>query len=149
MRIYWSDLFVNGALWFLLPAIFARFLLGLYAGKQRLQESVAEYVPLMRRVLPWLTAVAVIGNGVNAMMNPEDSDPTRLDRRELLYGLAGMIGGVSSGRLARSQSIASGSASQYLFAPGWYISTLPHSVQRRGQRSNGRSRPGTIWSPIR
>ena len=67
VRIYWSDLFVHGALWFLLPAIFARFLLGLYVGKRRLEERVADYVPLMRRALPWLIGVAVIGNGVKLL----------------------------------------------------------------------------------
>jgi uncharacterized protein len=39
-------------------------LLGLYAGQRRLAERVTEYLPLMRRALPWLVAVAIIGNGV-------------------------------------------------------------------------------------
>ena len=64
LSIYWNSLFVHGVLWFLLPQIFARFLLGLYAGKRRLEERVAEYLPRMRRALPWLVGVAVIGNGV-------------------------------------------------------------------------------------
>jgi len=64
VAIYWNTLFVQGALWFLLPTIFARFLLGLYVGQRRLVERVAEFVPLMRRALPWLVGVAVIGNGV-------------------------------------------------------------------------------------
>ena len=57
-------------------------------------------------------------------MNPEDSDPTRLDRRQLLYSLAGVIGGLSSDWTARSRSIATEPASQYLFAPGLvYLNT--------------------------
>jgi uncharacterized protein len=64
VAIYWNTLFVQGALWFALPQIFARFLLGLYVGKRRLEERVAEYLPLMRRALPWLVGAAVIGNGV-------------------------------------------------------------------------------------
>jgi uncharacterized protein len=64
LSIYWNTLFVHGALWFALPQIFARFLLGLYAGKRRLAERVAEYMRLMRRALPWLVGVAVIGNGI-------------------------------------------------------------------------------------
>ena len=38
VAIYWNDLFVQGFLWFGLPQIFARFLLGLYAGKRRLEQ---------------------------------------------------------------------------------------------------------------
>jgi len=58
------------------------------------------------------------------MVNPEDPDPTWVDRRQLLYGLAGVIGGLSSARMAWSQSIPRESASQYLFAPGLvYLNT--------------------------
>jgi uncharacterized protein len=64
VRIYWNDLFVRGVLWFALPAIFARFLLGLYAGKRRLEEQVAQYLPRMRRALPWLAGIGVVGNAV-------------------------------------------------------------------------------------
>ena len=64
VAIYWNDLFIRGLLWFLLPQVFARFLLGLYAGRRRLEEQVAGYVPVMRRALPWLVGIAVIGNGV-------------------------------------------------------------------------------------
>ena len=71
------------------------------------------------------------------MVSPEDADPTRLDRRELLHGLAGIMGGLSSGRVYRLQSIASGSASQYQFTPGLvYLNTAalgptPRSVLER------------------
>jgi uncharacterized protein len=64
VAIYWNTLFVRGFLWFALPQIFARFLLGLYVGKRRLEERVEEYVPLMRRALPSLVGVGIIGNGV-------------------------------------------------------------------------------------
>jgi uncharacterized protein len=65
VRIYWNDLFVRGVLWFALPAIFARFLLGLYAGKRRLEEQVAQYLPRMRRALPWLAGIGVVGWSTN------------------------------------------------------------------------------------
>jgi uncharacterized protein len=64
VAIYWNTLFVQGFLWFALPAIFARFLIGLYVGKREVVEHVAGYVPLMRRAWPWLAAVAIVGNGV-------------------------------------------------------------------------------------
>jgi uncharacterized protein len=64
VAIYWNTLLVSGVLWFALPTIFARFLIGLYVGQKRLVERVADYVPLMRRALPWLVGVAIIGNGV-------------------------------------------------------------------------------------
>jgi selenocysteine lyase/cysteine desulfurase len=57
-------------------------------------------------------------------MKPPDADPTRLDRRQLLYSVAGVIGGLSPDWTARSQSIATEPASQYLFAPGLiYLNT--------------------------
>jgi uncharacterized protein len=64
VAIYWNTLFVQGFLWFLLPTIFARFVIGLYVGKRGFVDRVAEYIPLMRRALPWLVGVAIVGNGV-------------------------------------------------------------------------------------
>ena len=64
VAIYWNTLFVQGLLWFLLPTIFARFLIGLYVGKRGVVDHVAAYIPLMRRALPWLVGVAIVGNGV-------------------------------------------------------------------------------------
>jgi len=64
VAIYWNDLVVRGVLWFALPQIFARFLLGFYVGKRRLMERVPEYLSLMRRALPWLVGAAIVGNGV-------------------------------------------------------------------------------------
>jgi uncharacterized protein len=64
VTIYWNELFVRGFLWLALPQIFARFLFGLYVGRRGVIEGVAEFVPLMRRALPWLVGAAVIGNGV-------------------------------------------------------------------------------------
>ena len=64
MAIYKNELFVRGFIWLALPQIFARFLFGLYVGKRGVVERVAEFVPLMRRGLPWLVGAAVIGNGV-------------------------------------------------------------------------------------
>jgi len=57
-------------------------------------------------------------------MRSEGSNPTRLDRRELLFSLAGVIGGLSPAGIAQSQSITRESASEYLFAPGLvYLNT--------------------------
>ena len=57
-------------------------------------------------------------------MTSEDSNPTRLDRRQLLFSLAGVIGGLSPASIAQSQSITRESASEYLFAPGLvYLNT--------------------------
>jgi uncharacterized protein len=64
VTIYWNELFVRGFLWLALPQIFARFLFGLYLGKRGVVGGVVEFVPLMRRALPWLVGAAVIGNGV-------------------------------------------------------------------------------------
>jgi uncharacterized protein len=64
LTIYRNEMFVRGFLWLALPQIFARFLFGLYVGKRGVVGRVAEFVPLMRRALPWLVGAAVIGNGV-------------------------------------------------------------------------------------
>jgi uncharacterized protein len=53
-----------GILLYLLPQIFGRFLLGLYAGKRGLLVDVRAHAPALRRAAPWLLAVAVLGNGV-------------------------------------------------------------------------------------
>ena len=56
------------------------------------------------------------------MVNSEGSHLVRLDRRELLYGFAGVFGGLSSGCIGQSRSRES--ASEYLFAPGLvYLNT--------------------------
>ncbi len=64
IAIHWNEMVVRGFLWLALPQIFARFLFGLYVGKRGFVERAAEFVPLMRRALPWLVGAAVIGNGV-------------------------------------------------------------------------------------
>jgi uncharacterized protein len=60
---YYRDIVTRGVGLFLLPQVFARFLLGLYVGRRNWAQRTAELVPLLRRVLPWSIAVAVIGNG--------------------------------------------------------------------------------------
>ena len=45
VAIYWNTLFVQGLLWFLLPTIFARFVIGLYVGKRGVLDRVAAYIP--------------------------------------------------------------------------------------------------------
>jgi uncharacterized protein len=53
-----------GILLYLLPQIFGRFLLGLYAGKRGLLVDVRAHAPALRRAAPWLLAVGALGNGV-------------------------------------------------------------------------------------
>ena len=67
VAIYWHDVFVEGVVLFALPLIFARFLLGLYAGKRRLAEHMPEFLLHATRALPWLVGVAVIGNTVGLL----------------------------------------------------------------------------------
>jgi selenocysteine lyase/cysteine desulfurase len=56
------------------------------------------------------------------MVNSEDSHLVRLDRRELLYGFAGVFGGLSSGCIGQARPRES--AREYLFAPGLvYLNT--------------------------
>lgn len=64
VAIYRKDLFVRGFLWFALPQIFARFLLGFYVGRRQLIGRLPDYLPVLRRALPWLAVVAIVGNGV-------------------------------------------------------------------------------------
>jgi uncharacterized protein len=64
VAIHWHEMVVRGFIFLALPQIFARFLFGLYVGKRGIVERVAQFVPLMRRALPWLVGTAVIGNGV-------------------------------------------------------------------------------------
>jgi uncharacterized protein len=63
-RSFYYGEIVSGGVWlFLLPQVFARFLLGLYVGRRNWAQRTAELVPSLRRVLPWSIAIAVIGNG--------------------------------------------------------------------------------------
>ena len=64
VAVYWHDVFIEGVVLFALPLIFARFLLGLYAGKRRLAEHMPEFLPRATRALPWLIGIAMIGNTV-------------------------------------------------------------------------------------
>ena len=60
---YYRDIVTRGVGLFLLPQVFARFLLGLYVGRRNWAQRTSELVPLLRRVLPWFITIAVIGNG--------------------------------------------------------------------------------------
>jgi hypothetical protein len=65
-------------------------------------------------------------------MTSQDSNPARLDRRQLLFSLTGVIGALSRAGIAQSQSMTRESASEYLFAPGLvYLNT----AARRGSYS--------------
>ena len=64
VSLYWNDLIVEGLGIVLMLQIFARFLLGLYAGRRDVLQRIEDYRPVLRRALPWLIAAAVIGNGI-------------------------------------------------------------------------------------
>lgn len=65
---------------FILPNIFAMFLLGLYIGKRGILENVAAYLPLIRKALIIGLVVGVIGNLIYAVgsMYSERAEPTWL-----------------------------------------------------------------------
>ena len=49
----------------LLGEVFGRFLLGLYVGKHRYIYVLEDRLPVLRRALPWLLLVGVLGNGAS------------------------------------------------------------------------------------
>jgi uncharacterized protein len=66
VSIYWNDLFEAGIIVALLGEVFGRFLIGLYVGKRGYIYEIEKWLPVLRRALPWLLLVAVLGNGANA-----------------------------------------------------------------------------------
>ena len=60
----YRDFVGTGLIVFLLPQIFGRFLLGLYAGRRGWLHDVRAVAPALRRALPWLFIVGAIGNGL-------------------------------------------------------------------------------------
>jgi uncharacterized protein len=60
---YYGDIVTRGVWMFLVPQVFARFLLGLYAGRRNWAHRTAELVPWLRRALTPAIAIAIIGNG--------------------------------------------------------------------------------------
>jgi uncharacterized protein len=60
---YYGEIVSRGVWLFMLPQVFARFLLGLYVGRRNWAQRTSELVPPLRRVLPWSIVIAVMGNG--------------------------------------------------------------------------------------
>lgn len=66
VSIYWKDLFGAGIIVALLGEVFGRFLIGLYVGRRGYIYEIENWLPVLRRALPWLLIVGVLGNGVSA-----------------------------------------------------------------------------------
>jgi uncharacterized protein len=64
VAFYYSQIVAAGVWLFLVPQVFARFLLGLYVGRRRWAARTADIVSPLRRVLPWTMVIGVIGNAV-------------------------------------------------------------------------------------
>jgi len=65
ISIYWNDLFGAGIVMVLAGQVFGRFLLGLYVGKREWLHRITAYELQLKRALPWLLVVGVIGNGAS------------------------------------------------------------------------------------
>ena len=65
VSIYWRDLFPTGLIAALLGQALGRFLLGLYVGKRGYVQQIDRYVTAIRRAMPWLLLMGVVGNGVS------------------------------------------------------------------------------------
>ena len=61
---FYQQIVVHGIGLFLLPQVFARFLLGLYVGRRQWAHRTAELVPSLRRLLPWSGVLAVAGTSL-------------------------------------------------------------------------------------
>jgi uncharacterized protein len=76
---YYRDIVGRGVGLFLLPQVFARFILGLYVGRRNWARRTTELRPTLRRLLPWAIGVGVVGNGTGMVIEP-------LQDRNLLGG---------------------------------------------------------------
>jgi uncharacterized protein len=65
---YYRDIVAGGVGLFLLPQVFARFIFGFYVGRRNWARRTTELLPTLRRVLPWTTAVGVVGNGTAMLL---------------------------------------------------------------------------------
>jgi uncharacterized protein len=63
VSFYYEVIVSRGVALFLLPQVFARFILGLYVGRRQWAYRTSELRPGVRRALPWAVGVAVLGNG--------------------------------------------------------------------------------------
>lgn len=64
VRYFYGNIVVKAFALFAIPQIFARFLLGLYVGRQGWPVRAADLRPYLRRALPWTLTLGVFGNGV-------------------------------------------------------------------------------------
>ena len=65
VSIYWDDLFGTGIIAAMLGQVFGRFLVGLYAGKREYIHTISDYLPELRRAMPWLLVLGIVGNGAS------------------------------------------------------------------------------------
>jgi len=66
---YYGDIVTRGVGLFLLPQVFARFILGLYVGRRNWARRTAELRPTFRRLLPWAISVGIVGNGAAVLVD--------------------------------------------------------------------------------
>lgn len=66
---YYRDIVAGGVGLFLLPQVFARFILGLYVGRRNWARRTTELRPALRRLLPWAIGVGVVGNGTALLID--------------------------------------------------------------------------------
>ena len=68
VSIYWNDLFRAGIILILLGQVFGRFLIGLYVGTRGYIHQIGDHIPTIRRAMPWLLAIGVVGNGASVAL---------------------------------------------------------------------------------
>ena len=61
---YYGHIVGRGIVFFLLPQILARFVLGLYVGRMKWVHRTAALTPALKRLLPWTVAAGLAGNGL-------------------------------------------------------------------------------------
>jgi uncharacterized protein len=67
--LYYRDIVTRGVGLVLLPQVFARFILGLYAGRRNWARRTTELRPTLLRLLPWAIGVGVVGNGTAVLID--------------------------------------------------------------------------------
>ena len=77
--LFYGDIVVRGVGLFLLPQVFARFILGLCVGRRNWARRTTELRPTLRRLLPWAIGAGVVGNGT-AMLIDQLQDRNVLGR---------------------------------------------------------------------
>ena len=67
--LFYGDLVGSGVGLFLLPQVFARFILGLCVGRRNWARRTTELRPTLRRLLPWAIGIGVVGNGTAILID--------------------------------------------------------------------------------